>query len=45
MVLWKTAMQHQKIGFLTNPEEEKGTWLTKGEDEIAKSVFLAFEQY
>jgi N-acetylmuramoyl-L-alanine amidase len=47
LVLWKTAMPSllTEIGFLTNPEEEKALGSQKGEDEIAKSIFLAFEQY
>ncbi|HSY77771.1 MAG TPA: N-acetylmuramoyl-L-alanine amidase, partial [Bacteroidia bacterium] len=47
LVLWKTAMPSllTEIGFLTNPDEEKFMGGQKGEDEIAKSIFLAFEQY
>ncbi len=47
LVLWKTAMPSllTEIGFLTNPDEEKFMGSQKGEDEIAKSIFLAFEQY
>jgi len=47
LVLWKTAMPSllTEIGFLTNPDEEKYMGTQKGEDEIAKSIFLAFEQY
>ena len=47
LVLWKTAMPSllTEIGFLTNPEEEKFLGSQKGQDEIAKSLFLAFQQY
>jgi N-acetylmuramoyl-L-alanine amidase len=47
LVLWKTAMPSllTEIGFLTNPEEERVLGSQKGEDEIANSIFLAFEQY
>ena len=47
LVLWKTAMPSllTEIGFLTNPDEEKYMGTSKGEDAIAKSIFLAFEQY
>ncbi len=47
LVLWRTAMPSllTEIGFLTNPEEEKFMGTQKGEDEIAQSIFLAFEQY
>ena len=47
LVLWRTAMPSllTEIGFLTNPDEEKFMGSQKGEDEIAKSIFLAFEQY
>ncbi|MFI5206169.1 MAG: N-acetylmuramoyl-L-alanine amidase, partial [Candidatus Paceibacterales bacterium] len=47
LVLWKTAMPSllTEIGFLTNPQEEKILGSQKGENEIAKSIFLAFEQY
>jgi len=47
LVLWKTAMPSllTEIGFLTNVAEEKVLGSQKGQDEIAKSIFLAFEQY
>jgi N-acetylmuramoyl-L-alanine amidase len=47
LVLWKTAMPSllTEIGFLTNPEEEKFLGSQKGQDEIAKALFLAFQQY
>ncbi len=47
LVLWKTAMPSllTEIGFLTNPDEEKVIGSQKGQDDIAKSLFLAFEQY
>ena len=47
LVLWRTAMPSllTEIGFLTNPDEEKFMGSQKGEDEIAKCIFLAFEQY
>ncbi len=47
LVLWRTAMPSllTEIGFLTNPDEEKFMGTQKGEDEIAKCIFLAFEQY
>lgn len=47
LVLWKTAMPSllTEIGFLTNPAEEKILGSQKGQNEIAKSIFLAFEQY
>lgn len=47
LVLWKTAMPSllTEIGFLTNPAQEKVLGSEKGENEIAKSIFLAFEQY
>src|SRR6185312_4988640 len=47
LVLWKTAMPSllTEIGFLTNPDEEKILGSQKGQDEIANSIFLAFEQY
>lgn len=47
LVLWRTAMPSllTEIGFLTNPDEEKYMGSQKGEDDIAKAIFLAFEQY
>jgi|SRR6185312_12362234 len=47
LVLWKTAMPSllTEIGFLTNPDQEKILGSQKGQDEIANSIFLAFEQY
>lgn len=47
LVLWKTAMPSllTEIGFLTNPAQEKVLGSAKGQNEIAKSIFLAFEQY
>jgi N-acetylmuramoyl-L-alanine amidase len=47
LVLWKTAMPSllTEIGFLTNPNEEKVIGSQKGQDKIAQSIFLAFEQY
>lgn len=47
LVLWKTAMPSllTEIGFLTNPEEENYLGSQNGQDEIARAIFYAFEEY
>ena len=47
LVLWQTAMPSILIeaGFLSNVEEEKYLNTEEGQEEIAESIFRAFQQY
>jgi N-acetylmuramoyl-L-alanine amidase len=47
LVLWETAMPSVliEIGFLTNEKEEKYLKSADGQDDIAKSIFKAFNQF
>ncbi len=47
LVLWETAMPSVliEIGFLTNDKEEKYLKSDDGQNDIAKSIFLAFSQF
>lgn len=46
-VLYKTTMPSllSEIGFISNPDEEKFLKSAKGQDEIAESIFSAFQEY
>ncbi len=47
LVLWKTTMPSVlvELGFISNREEEKYLNSEKGKEELAKSLFEAFEDY
>jgi N-acetylmuramoyl-L-alanine amidase len=47
LVLWETAMPSVliEIGFLTNEKEEKYLKSEEGQNDISKSIFLAFSQF
>ncbi|MCO5231358.1 MAG: N-acetylmuramoyl-L-alanine amidase [Chitinophagales bacterium] len=47
VVLYRTTMPSvlSEIGFLSNPSEEKYLVSSKGQDEIAESLFQAFKEY
>lgn len=47
VVLWRTTMPSVLVetGFLTNPTEEKYLASEEGQEEIAHSIFKAFEKY
>jgi N-acetylmuramoyl-L-alanine amidase len=46
-VLWRTSMPSllTELGYLTNPQEEKFLGSSKGQEYLAKSLFVAFRKY